>query len=204
MRARKLAKSAVLAFSVVVLFEACGTPPTVKQDTTNSLLTVVSIVPSNSSNNDLQSDVCDNPVATPFAGGTLPTCTAINDIATVSLLNRSKGVVSSLGPSQFQDVVLTRYRVTYIRSDGLNTPGVHVPFPFDGAANVQLPIGEQTSFEITVVRQSSKLESPLVNLAFNGGEIVLSNIAQIDFFGADLAGKAITVRGYINITFGDF
>jgi hypothetical protein len=81
---------------------------------------------------------------------------------------------------------------------------VDVPFPFDGAANVQLPIGEQTSFNITVVRQSSKLESPLANLAYNGGEIVLANIAQIDFYGTDLAGKAITVRGYLNITFGDF
>jgi hypothetical protein len=167
-------------------------------------LTVVGILPADSDNNDLQSDVCDNPVATPFAGGELPTCTAINDIATVTLLNRPKAVVSALGPAQFQDVVLTRYRVTFIRSDGLNTPGVDVPFPFDGAANVQLPIGEQTSFNITVVRQSSKLESPLANLAYNGGEIVLANIAQIDFFGADVAGKAITVRGYLNITFGDF
>ena len=122
----------------------------------------------------------------------------------VTMANQPKAVVSSLGAGPYNSVVLTRYRVTYVRSDGRNTPGVDVPFPFDGAANVQILIGQSTSFDITVVRQSAKLEPPLANMAFNGGEVVLSTIAEIDFFGTDVAGKAITVRGYLNITFGDF
>ncbi len=197
MRARMPVKGAVLAFSALAMVVGCTTD-VAEQDTTNSLLTIESILPQGQTQTDLQSDVCSNVGAPP------PGCTAVNDIATVNINNRPKAVISSLGASQYQDVVIERYRVTYIRSDGRNTPGVEVPYAFDGAANVVLPIGSTRDFDITVVRQAAKLESPLVNLAFNGGDIVLHTIAQIDFFGKDVAGKAITVRGFLNITFGDF
>ncbi len=36
------------------------------------------------------------------------------------------------GPSQFNDVVLTNYRVTYELPSGPGTPGTDVPLPFDG------------------------------------------------------------------------
>ncbi len=36
-------------------------------------------------------------------------------------------------PSTANFITIDRYRVVYIRADGRNTPGVDVPYPFDGA-----------------------------------------------------------------------
>ena len=103
-----------------------------------------------------------------------------------------------------QDIVFSRYRVTYIRADGRNTPGVDVPYPFDGVANFRIPVGGTAIRSFMVVRQSAKLESPLIELAGGGGSQVINTIARVDFFGTDLAGRQITVTGFLNITFGDF
>jgi hypothetical protein len=43
-----------------------------------------------------------------------------------------------------------------------------------------------------------------VNLAGNGGAIVISTLAKVDFYGKDVAGRAISVTGYLNVNFGDF
>jgi hypothetical protein len=55
--------------------------------------------------------------------------------------------------STFGDIVVERYRVTYVRADGRNTPGSDVPYPFDGAVNFIVPVeGSPTSQQIMVVR----------------------------------------------------
>src|SRR5688572_21342640 len=38
---------------------------------------------------------------------------------------------SPTAPSPNNAITVTRYRVTFIRADGRNTPGVDVPYPFD-------------------------------------------------------------------------
>lgn len=198
MRAIRSKKSAVLAFSVIAMVVGCSTEVT-EQDTTNVLLTIEGIFPVGSSTTDLESDICAaSPV--PFPGG----CIAVRDIAEATIRSRPKSIVSSLGPGPFQDVVIERYRVTYTRTDGRNTPGVDVPFAFDGAANAVIPLSSSATIEFTVVRVQAKLEPPLVNLAGNGGAIVVSTIAQIDFFGKEITGRPITVRGFLNVTFSDF
>ena len=103
------------------------------------------------------------------------------------------------------DIVFTRYRVTYVRADGRNVPGVDVPFPFDGVANFRVP-ADQSAVTRTflLVRVQAKLESPLSELAQAGGSLVISTIARVDFFGTDIAGRQIQVTGYINVTFADF
>jgi hypothetical protein len=116
----------------------------------------------------------------------------------------AKNLIPNLGTSHYNNVVFDRYRVTFVRSDGRNTPGVDVPYSFDGVMNLFLELGTDNSSGFTLVRQQAKLEPPLVNLAGNGGAIVISTIAQVDFYGADRAGRAISVTGYINVTFADF
>ena len=72
--------------------------------------------------------------------------------------------------SPVQDVVFERYRVTYIRADGRNTPGVDVPFPWDGVANFRVPVdGNAVTRGFMIVRHQAKLEAPLAQLAGLGG-----------------------------------
>ena len=95
--------------------------------------------------------------------------------------------------------------MTFVRADGRNTPGVDVPFPFEGAANftVEIDAGSATRSFI-IVRDQAKLEAPLRTLAFNGGSVVLSVIAEVEFFGTDGAGRQISAKAFLNIHFADF
>jgi hypothetical protein len=116
-----------------------------------------------------------------------------------------KNLTPQLGPSIFNDIVFNRYRVTYTRADGRNTPGVDVPHPFDGVMNFFVEVdGGDFTVAFTLVRQQAKLETPIINLAGNGGAIVISTLARVDFYGQDTAGRAIAATGYLNVTFGDF
>ena len=80
-----------------------------------------------------------------------------------------------------------------------------MPYPFDGAANFRVSFdGGETARVFMVVRPQAKLESPLKEMQFGGGAQVLSVLARVDFFGADIAGRQIQVTGTLNITFADF
>lgn len=99
-------------------------------------------------------------------------------------------------------ITLTRYRVTYTRSDGRNTPGVDVPYGFDGA--VSATISAAGSIGFTLVRASAKAETPLVTLIGNGGSQFIYTIAQVTFYGTDAAGNTVSVSGQLNVTFSDW
>ena len=99
-------------------------------------------------------------------------------------------------------ITITSYRVVYRRTDGRDTPGIDVPYPFEGGLTfTTIDIG---SGEFTLVRAQAKLEQPLVLLRDNGGGVVLSVIAEITFFGHDQTGAAISAVGTIGINFADF
>src|SRR6266850_6589654 len=82
-------------------------------------------------------------VTTPApCSATSPCATIFNDIgqAQLRITVKDVGVPSfNLSPNVNNEVTITRYRVVYRRSDGRNTPGVDVPFPFDGA--ITLTVG---------------------------------------------------------------
>jgi hypothetical protein len=133
--------------------------------------------------------------------------TTFSDIgrATFRAALRNPGTaVAPLGPSTLNEVTLTRYRVTYLRADGRNTPGVHVPHAFDGAATITVPATGSAALAFDVVRIQAKREPPLSNLQGGGGANIISAIAEIHFFGHDQAGNEVTVSGMMSITFGDF
>lgn len=142
---------------------------------------------------ELYSDVCAGPP---------PGCVAVNDNALVTMSARVEDPFKHV--AKFGDITIERYRVTYIRSDGRNVPGVEVPFGFDAAANFRVPVDSTVTHQIMVVRPQAKLEPPLRNLAFNGGAIAISVTAQIDFFGTDTQGRQHAVQGALDITFADF
>jgi hypothetical protein len=177
-------------------------PDTLTDDSTNVLVEIVQMQgnsgePTGASEtaSDVFSDVC-------FANEEVPPCSTFNDNGVVTMRAFPKD------PSQFSGninaVTFERYRVTFIRADGRNVPGVDVPYPFDGAANFTVPVsGESIDRSFLLVRHQAKAESPLRELAVGGSQI-LSVIAQVDFYGRDGSGRAIQVTGYLNITFADF
>lgn len=127
---------------------------------------------------------------------------AVDDLGTA--LVRAELKNPSIAATPINGVTLTRYRVGYRRTDGRNTPGVDVPFGFDGALNVTLSPGAASSAVFQLVRQQGKLEPPLRNLRGGGGLVIISTIADVTFFGRDQNGNEVTVAGNIDVQFGDF
>jgi hypothetical protein len=136
--------------------------------------------------------------------------TAFNDvgIAQIRVVAKDQSGALPLGvgavTTPLNDVTVTRYRVTYRRSDGRNTPGVDVPFGFDGGTSFTIPVGTSQTVNFDLVRHASKLEPPLRNLNGLGGQVVISTIAEVAFFGRDQNGNEVTVTGFLDVTFGDF
>jgi hypothetical protein len=82
--------------------------------------------------------------------------------------------------------------------------GVDVPYAFDGVTNLYVPAGDEGAGSFTIVKHTSKREPPLVNLQRLGGTYMITTLARVDFYGKDVAGRAISVTGYITVVFGDF
>jgi hypothetical protein len=113
------------------------------------------------------------------------------------------GLYGANGPSRNNYITVNRYRVTYKRSDGRNTPGVDVPFGFDGAGTVTVT-DQDAGLAFVLVRVQAKLEPPLMNLRNGGGADTISTIADITFYGRDQAGNDISVTGSISVNFADW
>jgi hypothetical protein len=126
------------------------------------------------------------------------------DNGRVTLSLALKDVTNPTGPTSNNLITLNRYRVEYRRTDGRNTPGVDVPYAFEGAMG--MTVSEQpTSAVFTLVRVQAKLEAPLITLAgYNGGALVISTIADVTFFGKDQTGRDVTVTGSMSINFADW
>ena len=106
-----------------------------------------------------------------------------------------------LSPTTNNFITVNRYRVRYIRADGRNTPGVDVPYPFDGAFTATVGSGDVTvSFEL--VRHIAKQEAPLAALMRNA--TIISTIAEVTFFGRDQTGREVSIVGQITVDFGNF
>ena len=106
-------------------------------------------------------------------------------------------------PSQFNDVVLTSYRVTYELESGPGTPGADVPFPFEGNfSTVLCQVDQSTAVPFVVVLSDAKLVPPLVNLI--GTLTVHNRKAKIEIFGHDLTDMPVQATGYLTIYFADY
>jgi len=109
-----------------------------------------------------------------------------------------------LGTSQYSDIFVTQYVVTYSRSDGKNEEGVDVPYSFDGSLSAKIQVDAESEVSFVVVRAVSKLEPPLVNLAAGRGEGELKTTARIDFYGHDTQGNKVMATGYLTIFFANY
>jgi hypothetical protein len=109
----------------------------------------------------------------------------------------------STAPTTNNFITITRYHVEFRRTDGRNTPGVDVPYAFDGAGTIT--VGDSpTTLGFVLVRAQSKFEPPLSSLVGLGGSVLISTIADITFFGKDQTGNDVAATGSISVNFADW
>ena len=115
-----------------------------------------------------------------------------NDSGRVTLRLIMKDLLEA--PSAVNAVTVNRYRVTFRRSDGRNTPGVDVPQPFDSAITVTVAPGQTATATFELVRHTAKEEAPLRALATNVA-VTVATIADVTFFGRDQVGNELSATG---------
>ncbi len=133
--------------------------------------------------------------------------TVFEDPGRVALRLQLKDIGNAIGaaePSGLNDVTITSYRVVFSRADGRNTPGVDVPYGFDGAITGTISSGSASELGFTLVRAQAKEEAPLKALQAGGGALLISTIATVTFYGRDLAGNDVSVTGQISVNFADW
>jgi hypothetical protein len=167
----------------------------VRQGTGSSYLTIESLEAASGA----EPDEFDGVLASDLLTVVDDVPTIFEDIGRVRFALRMKDPL--LAPSSANAITINRYRVRYIRSDGRNTPGVDVPYAFDGAFTATVSDTSEVSF--TLVRIQAKQEPPLSGLLASPAG-VLSTIAEITFFGHDQAGREVIVTGNIGIDFANW
>ena len=155
----------VLSLMLLVQLSGYSTTATEDNDTTNTLVAVVSVESVRGDftlqpeGTDLLSDVC-------AANEDNPPCSVFNDNIIVTFAAFPKDATRLSGPAN--DIVFDRYRVTYTRGDGRNVPGADVPHPFDGVSTFLVRAdGIDITRSFIVVRHQAKLESPLREITLN-------------------------------------
>ena len=134
----------------------------------------------------------DNPCPTIFGDG---------GEATMHIALKDPGTATNPStPTEVNAITITRYHVEYIRADGHNTPGIDVPYGFDGAVTVT--VSAATTFGFQLVRVVAKEETPLVQLKTSRS--VITAIARVTFYGHDQAGNEVTATGSIQVDFGNY
>jgi hypothetical protein len=153
----------------------------------------------------LQSDVQQLLTTPPPCAPATPCPTILDDAGTVVFhleLKDIGSVASPASPSSNNQVTINRYHVAFKRSDGRNTQGVDVPYAFDGAFTVTVPVTGTASAGFELVRHVAKQEAPLVQLV--SSPVIITTIAEVTFYGQDLVGNAIQATGTIQVDFGNF
>ena len=151
----------------------------------------------------LISDVITNVISPAPCSQDNPCPTIFGDSgeATMHIALKDPGTATTPStPTEVNAITITRYRVEYIRADGRNTPGVDVPYGFDGAVTVT--VSGATTFGFQLVRVVAKEETPLVQLKVS--KSVITAIARVTFFGHDQAGNEVTATGSIQVDFGNY
>jgi len=156
--------------------------------------------------NVLQSDVITNVKTIDANNNSIWVPTVFEDPgqARVRLALKNPGTPGTpTSPSTANEVTITRYRVAFTRADGRNTPGVDVPYAFDGAVTATIT-ETGTTFSFVIVRAQAKVEGPLRSLRGAGGSLIISTLAEVTFWGQDQAGNSVSVTGQISVNFADW
>lgn len=194
----KTTKPTLKVLAVAAAFLALSACNNLSREAQSSSLIVIESLTGTTTEGDivafLQSDVLRD-----GAGGTYVAA----DVATANIIIRLVNPDPLSPPSQFNDVVLTNYRVTFELPTGPGSPGVDVPLPFDANfSTVLCEVDKSTAVPFAVVLETAKLAAPLVGLV--GTTTVIQSKAKIEIFGHDLTDNPVQATGYLTIYFGDY
>ena len=186
----------VILFALAIATAACG--DLTRQGTASSYLIVSSLQgASGATPNELGGSVFSDVIT---VVDDVPT--VFNDIGQVEFqlgLKNAGPTGNPNTPTTNNAITVNRYRVRFIRSDGRNTPGMDVPYGFDGAFTVT--VLDKASAGFNLVRNQAKREAPLSAL-LDGGHI--STIAEVTFYGFDQTGREVSATAQISVNFGNF
>ncbi|MGD2244960.1 MAG: hypothetical protein PVI11_00275 [Candidatus Aminicenantes bacterium] len=167
-----------------------------EEHSSNSILLVTEVIGHTDAGDTadfLQSDVFDFPPGTYVA-----------DIVSATLEAKLKETESiGDGPSYQNRIFIHTYEVryTFIDSNLSPLPSPSTPATFQGRLSVGIDIDSSASIEFVIVREQAKLESPLLDVVGLG---LLQVVAQITFYGEDIAGHPVQATGYLTIYFADY
>lgn len=198
MTSLKRALGAAAVIAVAFFLAACNSVENKSQSA--SLLLVESVTGKNTNGDEvsyLESDVLGQDSTTGALSWVADTAKAK---LSVSTLNPNP----LMGTSQYNDVQVTRYVVTYSRVDGKSSQGVDVPYSFEGSLSVLIRSGQEQEINFVIVREVAKQEPPLSNLKGGFMGEVINVTARVDFYGHDLANKTVKATGYLPIYFANF
>ena len=127
------------------------------------------------------------------------------DPGRVTIRGAMRDVTNPNDPTANNVLTFRRYRVVYRRSDGRNTPGVDVPYPFDGAVTFSVAPESETEAGFQLVRVQAKEEAPLRQLTTGGSPASsISTLAEVTFYGEDQGGREVSVTGMISVNFANW
>jgi len=198
MKKVKLTLTTIVILPFVLFLLSCN--PIENESQSSSLLIVESLTGTDIEGNEvnfLQSDVLKVDSST---GDTYIMADIANAILSAKLLQPD----SLLGPSHYNNIMVTRYVVSYFRSDGKNTEGVDVPYSFDASLSTLVEIDSSVKISFVILRDVAKAEPPLVNLTEGRGEGVLQVTAKVEFYGHDMTNRNVKATGYLSISFSNY
>ena len=187
-----------LLLGIVLSFYGCNK---VADDSTSAVkLVITKITGTNWTGNEssvLESDVL---VVDPDTGAT----TIQNDYGTAYMMAYLYNP-NETEPSFYENVQIKEYHVSYVRSDNRNREGVDVPRSFWGRLSVMIPPdGNEHGVVFILVRADAKTEKPLVDLRYGDSEKELEVTAVVEFYGEDLSGHSVYVKGSIPVVFANY
>ncbi len=163
----------------------------------NSILLVVEVIghtDGGAAADFLQSDVFEDD------SGTI-----VSDIISATLEAKLKEPESiGAGPSYQNRIFLHTYEVRYIYVDSLNMASTTVPATFQGRLSIGIDIDESTTIDFVIVREQAKAALPLSAMVPLVPVRSLQVVAQITFFGDDIAGHPVQATGYLTIYFANY
>ena len=130
-----------------------------------------------------EGDTLSSDVRTVVTGN--PTIFSDHGAAVLGLVLKNPGTLElPTTPSPLNAVTINRYRVEFKRGGERNTPGVDVPFGFDGAVTATIPADGTVPIGFLLVSHAMKQEQPLMSLRNGGGQGFIHTLALISGPGA--------------------
>jgi len=130
------------------------------------------------------------------------TSTIVADIVSATLEAKLKAPESmGPGPTYQNRIFIHTYEVRYTYVDSLNMATTSVPATFQGRLSVGIDIDSSASIDFVIVREQAKAESPLITIIPSR---ILQVVAQVTFYGEDIAGHPVQATGYLTIYFEDY